>query len=83
MSYTIGFLVKKRFYLYALELISSNQLKVSIFHAEVLETLVNHIKLIKEAIIDHITSAGVNANRLYTSYNTLCTHMTKGSIDIR
>ncbi len=51
VSYTIGFLVKKRFYLYAVELISSNQLKVSIFHVE--------------AIIDHITSgAEFNANRL-------------------
>ena len=35
VSYTIGFLVKKRFYLYAVELVSSNQLKVSIFHVEV------------------------------------------------
>ncbi len=40
----IGFLVKKLFYLYALELISSNQLQVSIFHTEVLGILVNHIK---------------------------------------
>ncbi len=35
VSYTIGFLVKTRFYLYAVELVSSNQLKVSIFHVEV------------------------------------------------
>ena len=28
-------LVKKRFYLYTVELVSSNQLKVSIFHVEV------------------------------------------------
>ncbi len=43
-SYTIGFLVKKRFYLYAVELVNFNQLKVSIFHAEVPGTLVHHIK---------------------------------------
>ncbi len=30
VSYTIGFLVKKHFYLYAVELVSSNQLKVNI-----------------------------------------------------
>ena len=34
VSYTIGFLVKKCFYLYAVELVSSNQLNVSIFHVE-------------------------------------------------
>ncbi len=38
VSYTIGFLVKKRFYLYAY------QLKVSIFHVQVPGILVNHIK---------------------------------------
>ncbi len=44
IPYTIGFLVKKRFYLYAVELVSSNQIKVSIFHVEVPGILVNHIK---------------------------------------
>ena len=44
VSYTIGFLVKKRLYLYAVELVSSNQLTVSIFYVEVPGILVHHIK---------------------------------------
>ena len=38
-SYTIGFLVKKRFYLFALELINSNQLKLAFSMQKSLEYL--------------------------------------------
>ena len=48
----IGFLVKKHFYLYAVELISLSQLKVSIFYVEVPGILVSN-----EAIVtDHVSS---------------------------
>ena len=44
-SIIIGVLVKKVcIYNYAVELVSSNQLKVSIFHVEVPGILVHHIK---------------------------------------
>ncbi len=42
LSYTIGFLAS--IYNYAVELVSSNQLKVSIFHVEVPGILVHHVK---------------------------------------
>ena len=61
VSYTIGFLVKSASTYNAVELISSNQLKVSIFHVAVPGIPQN----INEAIIDHITSGvELNANRL-------------------
>ncbi len=52
-------------YNYAVELVSSNQLQVSIFHVEVPGILVHHIKHKWNYNWPHITSgAELNANRL-------------------